>query len=109
MAIKWGSWVRTYQDGTTAPLACIRVAHYLTRDEMAGALIVALAPEYLEDITKDLPKKKTEKVIREQLESNASAGNYWKSEYIGTGTELGYVEVLEWALRQVDRMIVIER
>jgi hypothetical protein len=101
MTINFGKWERTYQDGTKDRLACVRTDHYLSRDALAGLLIAALEPECLEDIVKDLPKGEIEKAIREQLARNASAANSWRIRYI-PGGELGYIEVLEWAQRQID-------
>ena len=102
MTVSLGKWVRTYREGAQAPLACIRVAHYLTREELAGALITALAPECLEDL-RDLTKAEAEAAIREQLTRNAGAAHYWGDQY-GDQADLNQDEVREWALAQVDHL-----
>jgi hypothetical protein len=111
MAIKFG-WTRKHKDtpGSEAvDVARVMVSFMLDHEELAGALISGVLP-LDEDDLEDLRKPVIEDTIRFQLKTKGLvACHYWLDNYATEVVDAGDVsqaQVLEWALRQVDRITV---
>ena len=90
------------------PMTRILVPHMLTREDLACLLIARLGPDAACDL-EDLPRRKAEEAIREQLLIRPDAMHRWQENYAAEAAPdgegpLSVDEVLQWARKQVARL-----
>lgn len=104
MTLRW-NWKRP---GDGEPMTRILVPQMLTREELAWLLIARLGPDTRDDL-EDLPRRKAEAAIREQLGLNPDRMHDWEAWYAAEAAQdeedpLSVDEVLQWARKQVARL-----
>lgn len=104
--IKFGKWRKDYKNGTVADLAEVRISFFLTREELAGALIAAEPPETEDELAElaQVSKTEAERRIRAVLKDSASRAYYWQDAYSDGVSEVDEENVLKAALVVIDKL-----